>query len=46
MKTCEHCKSEIAGKAKRCPQCQGDLRIWPSRHKITFTQVQRWPKRI
>ena len=34
MKTCKHCKSEINTKAKRCPECQGDLRIWPSRHKI------------
>ncbi len=34
MKVCKHCKSEINQKAKRCPQCGGDLRIWPARHKI------------
>ena len=33
-KQCKHCKSEINAKAKRCPECQGDLRIWPARHKI------------
>lgn len=33
-KKCKHCKSEINSKSKRCPECQGDLRIWPARHKI------------
>lgn len=33
-KICKHCKSKIDEKAKRCPKCQADLRIWPARHPI------------
>ncbi|MHB9054265.1 MAG: DUF4352 domain-containing protein [Thermoleophilia bacterium] len=31
-KHCKHCKSLISREATRCPQCGGDLRVWPARH--------------
>lgn len=33
-KKCKSCQSEIDAKAKKCPQCQTDLRNWFVRHKI------------
>lgn len=33
-KKCKGCQSEIDAKAKKCPQCQTDLRNWFIRHKI------------
>ena len=34
MKTCKQCASEIPLKAKKCPQCQSDLRSWFRRNPI------------
>ncbi len=33
-KQCPHCKSEIPLGAKKCSQCQGDLRSWFRRHPV------------
>lgn len=33
-KKCKGCQSEIDAKAKKCPQCQTDLRNWFAKHKI------------
>ena len=33
-KQCKFCQSTIAAKAKRCPNCQADLRNFFARHKI------------
>jgi len=33
-KICPHCKSEIILSAKKCPECQSDLRNWFVRHWI------------
>ncbi len=33
-KICKYCKSEIILSAKKCPQCQSDLRNWFVRHWI------------
>ena len=35
-KNCKHCQSRIDARAKRCPQCQGDLRPWITRHPVIF----------
>ena len=32
IKKCKHCQTDISNNAKRCPNCHGDLRIWPMRH--------------
>lgn len=34
QKICKHCKSEILLSAKKCPECQSDLRNWFVRHWI------------
>jgi uncharacterized protein YxeA len=34
MKKCKSCQSEINDKAKKCPKCQADQRIWFAKHKI------------
>lgn len=31
-KQCRYCTTDISTKAKRCPQCQGDLRNWFARN--------------
>lgn len=31
---CKFCTKEIPPAATRCPNCHGDLRSWPARHKI------------
>jgi len=31
---CKHCKKDIPEGAKKCPECQSDLRNWFIRHKI------------
>lgn len=36
-KKCKQCQSLISANAKRCPQCQADLRSWPRRHLILTT---------
>ncbi len=33
-KICKYCRKEVDLKATRCPQCQSDLRSWPTRHPI------------
>ena len=33
-KKCKFCQSEIDKNARKCPQCQADLRSWFSRHPI------------
>lgn len=34
MKKCKSCQNEIDDKAKKCPHCQSDQRIWFARHPI------------
>ncbi len=34
MKKCKSCQKEIDAKAKKCPFCQADQRIWFARHPI------------
>ena len=34
MKKCKSCQSDIDDKAKKCPKCQTDQRIWFAKHKI------------
>lgn len=34
IKLCKHCKGEINKKAKKCPNCQGDLRNFFRRHPV------------
>lgn len=34
MKKCKSCQKEIDAKAKKCPHCQSDQRIWFARHPI------------
>lgn len=37
MKKCKSCQKEIDDKAKKCPHCQTDQRIWFARHPILTT---------
>lgn len=37
MKTCKGCKKDIDDKAKKCPYCQTDQRIWFAGHPILTT---------
>jgi hypothetical protein len=34
MKKCKSCQTEIDSKAKKCPHCQADQRVWFAKHKI------------
>lgn len=34
MKKCKSCQNEIDDKAKKCPLCQSDQRVWFARHPI------------
>lgn len=36
-KLCPHCQRQISKGAKKCPECQSDLRSWFSRHPIITT---------
>jgi hypothetical protein len=36
-KLCKQCSTIIPFKAKKCPNCQSDLRSWPRRHPILTT---------